>query len=177
MMALTYAVQTHRVNPMSQLYLWVATRVDTPKLVSRMIHAQETHEIVKMVVAEYDYRDTLPCGKRVRDAIREYNGLTFLEHLCKPGVVYQRRKPTATGLSKTRYQIVLMWNSTPEVADVPRTPPAKAELTQPPPLKRDDEDTDDESDYADMPGLVAASSSFSPIQRVHHPSFDLDETK
>jgi hypothetical protein len=103
---LSYSSSTHTTNPSSQLYLWILSRLDTNKLVQRSIIAQRTPIRVKMVLTEYNFDDTLPCGMPIRIAMKKYNGTEIASSIVTDVFCYIRRKPTVDGV----YQVVLMWN-------------------------------------------------------------------
>jgi len=80
------------------------------KVVQRLIIAERTPMPVKMVLAEYNFEETLPCGMPIRVAMRKYGGTALAQMMVPNTTAYIRRKPTGDVLSSNVYQVVVVWN-------------------------------------------------------------------
>lgn len=87
----------------SQIYLWCLSKIDMQKVVERAVIARRTPTEVKAVIIEYT------C-KAIHYMIKKYDVCSMISRVFQNTTVYVRRKPTAHGLSKTHFQVVMKWN-------------------------------------------------------------------
>lgn len=98
--SLMYAARTESM-PTSQLYLWMLSRIDTRALVNATVEAVRTGYSTTFTVTQYSIHDTLPCGMRVINALRQFGGMALLHHLTGGYAFYVKDGPGLYSLCVT----------------------------------------------------------------------------